>query len=77
MNQQAQLQAAEYIIPHEQPHIFTARDGTQYTMRRKRCGSLVTATQYRDHHRNLHSAFTGVLTGRAGYGDQYALEVVR
>ena len=58
------------------PHTFTSKDGSQYTMSRKRDGSLVTAAQYKDHHRNLHSAFTGVLADRAGYRDLYTVKAV-
>lgn len=58
------------------PHIFTTKDGSSYTMSRKRNGSVVTVAQYRDHHRNLHSAFTGVLADRLGYRDLYVVKAV-
>ena len=57
-------------------HIFTSKIGSSYTMSRKRDGSIVTAAQYKDHHRNLHSAFTGVLADRLGYRDLYTVQKV-
>ena len=69
----------DMMQPATQPstaHIFTSKDGSQFTMSRKRDGSIVTAAQYKDHHRNLHSAFTGVLADRAGYKDLYAVKAV-
>ena len=58
-------------------HTFTSKDGSQFTMSRKRDGSIVTAAQYRDHHRVLSSAFTGVLADRAGYRGLYQLETIK